>query len=161
MSAEETSRAYFAALAKRDPEAMAALWKPGCIDRLHGLFELRAPGEIRDWFSNLFAAFPELEVEVLDVVSSGDQAAIRWRARGAFTGTASFEGLQPNGAELEMNGCDLLTVEGDQIVANEAYMNGADLARQLGAMPPAGSMAERGMLGALNLKTRAAGLLRR
>ena len=44
---------------------------------------------------------------------------------------------------------------------NRAYTNGMAVARQLGAMPPAGSAAEKAMAGAFNLKTRAAALLRR
>ncbi len=40
-------------------------------------------------------------------------------------------------------------------------MNGAQMAQQLGALPPAGSLPERAMLAALNLKTRAARALRR
>ena len=67
----------------------------------------------------------------------------------------------PGGAGGVVEGCDVLTVEDGLIVDNRAYTNGMDLARQLGAMPPQGGVAERGMLGALNLKTRLSGLLRR
>ena len=38
---------------------------------------------------------------------------------------------------------------------NRAYVNGADIAQKLGALPPTGSSAERLMLGAMNLKTAA------
>jgi hypothetical protein len=47
------------------------------------------------------------------------------------------------------------------VLDNRAYTNGTELARQLGGLPPAGSVAEKGMLGALNLKTRVAGRLKR
>jgi hypothetical protein len=39
-------------------------------------------------------------------------------------------------------------------------MNAADMARQLGALPPQGSLPEKAMTGALNLKTRLLGYLR-
>ena len=39
----------------------------------------------------------------------------------------------------------MLTVRGGKIVRNDAYMNGAEMARQLGALPPAGSAAEKAM----------------
>jgi hypothetical protein len=48
-----------------------------------------------------------------------------------------------------------------KLVDNQAYSSGTQIARQLGALPPQGSAAERAMTGALNLKTRVAGLLRR
>jgi hypothetical protein len=40
-------------------------------------------------------------------------------------------------------------------------MNGAQMAQQLGALPPTGSFAEKATLAALNLKTRLARALRR
>ena len=39
-------------------------------------------------------------------------------------------------------------------------MNGTEMLRQLGALPPAGSLPERAMTAALNLKTRLARRLR-
>jgi hypothetical protein len=85
---------------------------------------------------------------------------VRWRATGVFAGTARFEGLDPNGARVEVQGCDVLTVRDGLIQRNDAYMNGTEMARQLGALPPAGSTPERMMTGALNLKTRLARALR-
>ena len=84
-----------------------------------------------------------------------------WRARGVFNGTARLEGFDPNGAEIEMVGCDLLTIEDGKLVDNQAYTNSMELARQLGAMPPQGSRAEKAINGAFNLKTRLAGAIRR
>ncbi len=55
-----------------------------------------------------------------------------------------------------MVGMDLLTVEDGKLVDNQAYTNGMELARQIGAMPPQGSRAEKAMAGAFNLKTRIA-----
>lgn len=150
------ARAYFDAVAKRDVEAMAACWEPGTLDVLHGVAELRVPEDLRTWFGALFAAFPDWRFEVLDVLAAGEKAAVHWRATGTFTGSGSFEGLLPNGRRVEVQGCDVLTVRGGRVVRNDAYMNGAEIARQLGALPPAGSPPERALTGALNLKTRLA-----
>jgi steroid delta-isomerase-like uncharacterized protein len=162
---EETSpaavaRGYFAAVAARDVEAMASFWAPGALDVIHGVAKMRVPEDLRAWFGNLFAAFPDFLFEVLDVIADEEKAAVHWRARGAFDGTARFEGLAPNGARVEVQGCDVLTVRDGKIQRNDAYMNGAEMARQLGALPPPGSRQERAMFGALNMKTRAAALLR-
>jgi steroid delta-isomerase-like uncharacterized protein len=159
--AESVAREYFGRIAARDVDGMMALWKPGGIGNIHGVAVLTAPGTYSEWFSNLFTAFPDFAFEVLEIVADDGKAAVRWRATGSFTGDASFEGLLPNGAELEVEGFDLLTVEDGRIVSNEAYMNGAEMARQLGALPPQGSPPERAMTALLNLKTRATGLLKR
>lgn len=161
MSAESVALAYFERIAARDAEGMAALWEPGSIDRLVGLADLRAPDEISSWFGDLFAAIPDLELEVLETVVEGPRAAVRWRIRGTFDGTARFAGLEPNGSQVDMEGFDLLTVADEKITGNQAYLNGAEMARQLGALPPDGSLPDKAMLGALNLFTRAKGALRR
>jgi hypothetical protein len=79
---------------------------------------------------------------------------VRWHATGTFSGSARFEGLDPNGAGVDLEGCDVLTVRDGKIVRNDAYMNGAEMMRQLGALPPAGSAPEKALTAALNLKTR-------
>jgi hypothetical protein len=69
--------------------------------------------------------------------------------------------MTPNGASVEVEGLDLLTVSDGLIVGNRAYTNAMELARQLGALPPAGSAQEKAMLGAVNLRTAIASRLRR
>lgn len=155
------AREYFAALNARDVDAAAALWKPGTTDRLVGMVELRVPGEFKSWFQRLFNAFPDFEFEVLTVTASKEHAAVRWRATGSFDGTGQFEGMNPNGSRVEVEGCDMLTVRDGEIVDNYGYTNGTELARQLGAMPPQGSVAERGMIAAFNAKTATADAVRR
>lgn len=156
------ARAYFKALSDHDLDAAAALWKPGGVDRAVGLFEFRVPSrEFSDWFGSLFRAAPDFTLEVITVTAQKEHAAVRWRGRGTFDGTGRFEGLVPNGASIDVEGCDVLTIRDGLIVENHAYLNGADMARQLGALPPQGSLAERGMTGALNAKVAAAEALRR
>ena len=146
-------RAYFEAVGRHDLDAMTAFYEPGGTGEIHGLVELRVPGSYRAWFGDLFAAFPDFELEIVEVIAEGDKAVVRWRANGTFSGSARFEGLDPNGARVEIQGCDVLTVRNGRIQRNDAYLNAADLARQLGALPPAGSPIERLMTAALNVKT--------
>jgi predicted ester cyclase len=153
-SPEAVARTYFEAVAARDIDAMAACWEAGSLDVLHGIAELRVPDEMRAWFGGLFAAFPDFRFEVLEVMTGGEKAAVRWQATGTFDGSGSFEGLSPNGRGVDVEGCDVLTVRAGRVVRNDAYLNGAEMARQLGALPPAGSLPERALTGALNLKTR-------
>lgn len=154
-------RAYLGALSEHDIEAALALWEPGATDVLVGMAELRVPDEFRAWFGNLFQAIPDLELEIVSVTSQKDRAAIRSIVRGTFDGTTRFEGLEPNGARVELDVCDVLTVRDGRIIENFGYLNGAEMARQLGALPPQGSLAERGMAGALNAKVAAEKLLSR
>ena len=157
--AEAVARAYFDAVARRDVEAMAACWQPGALDVIHGVAELRVPEDLRAWFGSLFASFPDFSFEVLEVIAGGEKAAVHWHATGTFDGSARFEGLLPNGKRVDVRGCDVLTVRDGKVVHNDAYMNGAEMARQLGALPPAGSPPEKALTAALNAKTKASAWL--
>ncbi len=160
-SAKETATAYFDAIKDRDLEAMAACWKPGSLDHLYGMATLRVPEDLQGWFGGLFRAFPDFVMEVTDMVAYGDKAAVRWHATGTFSGPGKFEGLSPTGASIELEGLDLLTISDGEIVENRAYTNATEMARQLGAMPPAGSAGEKAMLGAVNARTAAAAAIKR
>jgi len=154
------ARAYFEAVGRRDLEAMTAFYVPGGIGEIYGLVKLEVPHSYRAWFGNLFSAFPDFEMEIVEVVAKGEKAAVRWHATGTFSGATKFEGLAPNGASVDVQGCDVLTVREGRIHHNDAYMNGTEMLRQLGALPPAGSTPEKAMTAALNLKTRLLARLR-
>ena len=154
-SAKQVATAYFDAIANRDVDGMAELWEPGTIDHLYGMADLRVPDDLRQWFGNLFRAIPDFKMTVLDMVAYGEKAAVRWGATGTFTGPGKFEGLTATGASVQIEGLDLFTIRDGLIRDNFAYTNATELARQLGAMPPAGSAGERAMLGIVNARTAA------
>jgi steroid delta-isomerase-like uncharacterized protein len=160
-SAKQVATAYFDAIKARDLDAMAAVWKPGSTDHFYGMADLRVPEDLRAWFGNLFRAIPDFVMEVQDMVAYGDKAAVRWRATGTFTGPGKFEGLTATGASIELEGLDLLTIKNGKIVENRAFTNAMEMARQMGAMPPAGSIGEKAMFGMVNGRTAAAGLVKR
>jgi len=154
-------RAYITALSNHDLDAAEALWKPGSVDHLVGMADIKVPGEFRPWFANLFAAMPDFSMEILSVTAQKERAAVHSIARGTFDGSAKFEGLSPNGAKVELAILDLITVSDGKIVDNYGFLNGAEMARQLGALPPQGSFAEKAAAGAVNARVAAAKLIER
>lgn len=153
--------AYFEAIAARDLDGMVEQWAPGGTDHFYGMADLPAPEGVRHFFSEMFATIPDLSLSVLDMVAYGDRAAVRWRATGTFDGRGKFQGLAPTGASVVLEGCDLLTIEDGLIQENFAYTNQTELARQMGAMPPSGSVGDRAMLGAINARTAGLAAVRR
>jgi predicted ester cyclase len=160
-STTELARSYFEAVGRQDIDAMESHYEPGGGGPIHGLVDLKVGQNYREWFTNLFSAFPDWKFEVLTLIAEGDQAAVEWRATATFNGTAKFEGMDPNGASLDVQGCDMVTFKDGKIHQIDAYSSGTEIARQLGALPPQGSGAEKAMTAALNLKTRAAQLIKR
>jgi hydroxyacylglutathione hydrolase len=156
MSAAEVAKLYFAALAEHDLDAALACWSPGGIDRFVGQQELRAPDGVRDYFAALFAAFPDWRMEIIETTSYRGRVAVRWRAQATFAGPGRFQGFEPNGARIAIEGCDVLVVADDLITHNDAYIDTGDVVRQLGFLPPSGSRGEARLAALANARTRVA-----
>ena len=103
----------------------------------------------------MWAALPDAQFSVTEQFASGNLSSTQWRMTGTFSGDRRFINLEPTGAWIDITGCDITEVRDGQIVSNTAYLNGAEMARQLGVLPPEGSLPDRAMTGAFNLKTKA------
>jgi glyoxylase-like metal-dependent hydrolase (beta-lactamase superfamily II)/predicted ester cyclase len=154
--AREVAETYFAALGRRDIDAAVACWAPDGIDKLVDQTVAEGPAGVRAFFGELFAAIPDLALEVETIVAEGDRAAVRWHASGTFAGESSFQGIAPTGQRVTITGLDLLEVRDRLIARNEAFTDGVGFARRLGLLPPRGSRADAGMLRAFNAKSTAA-----
>jgi glyoxylase-like metal-dependent hydrolase (beta-lactamase superfamily II)/predicted ester cyclase len=150
----EIAKLYFDALSEHDLDTAVSLWRPGSIDRFVGGVELIAPDGIREYFAGVFAAFPDFRLEIVDLTTFRSRTAVRWKVTGTFAGPGTFQGFNPNGAAISAEGCDVLTIVDDVIIGNDAYSDNADIARQLGFLPPVGSKAEARMAKLVNLRTR-------
>jgi glyoxylase-like metal-dependent hydrolase (beta-lactamase superfamily II)/predicted ester cyclase len=160
MSTSEVAKRYFDALAAHDLDAAVACWAPGAIDRFVGQQELIAPDGIREYFAGLFEAFPDFRFEILDLTTYRKRTAVRWRARATFAGPGTFQGFEPNGARIDIEGCDVVTVSDELIQHNDAYTDSAVVAQQLGFLPAAGSPAQARLAKLANVRTRLAARLR-
>jgi glyoxylase-like metal-dependent hydrolase (beta-lactamase superfamily II)/predicted ester cyclase len=143
---------YFAALARRDVEAMAALWAPDGEEHISGQVDAVGPGGVREYFTGFFEAFPDFALEVRSTVSEDGRTAVHWTATGTHLG--SLWGVEPTGARVTFEGIDLLAERDGLIVRNDAVADTLSIARQLGLVPAGGSPAEQRLFSAFNAKTR-------
>jgi steroid delta-isomerase-like uncharacterized protein len=153
MSAAEVVTRYFDALARRDVEAMAALWAPDGEEHIASQVDAVGPNGVRAYFTELFTAFPDFTLTVQTTVAEDDKVAVHWKATANMTGP--LWGLEPTGAHIEIEGIDLLRVRDGLIVRNDAVPDGMALARQIGLVPPAGSGIEQRLFSAFNARTKA------
>jgi steroid delta-isomerase-like uncharacterized protein len=152
--AGSVARGVFAALAEHDLAAVAAYLAEDDVQCFLPIGVRRGRAAVVAVFAELFAAIPDLEMDVEDVLVEGDRACVRWRARGTFTG-APFQGIQATGGRIEIRGTDaMIEVRDGRIVQNTIFYDGAAFARQVGLLPAQGSRLERLMIGAFNLRTR-------
>jgi glyoxylase-like metal-dependent hydrolase (beta-lactamase superfamily II)/predicted ester cyclase len=152
--AESVTRHYFEAIGAHDLDAAVAMWADGAREHVRGQVDVVAPEGVRAFIGDLFGALPDLTVEILSTTAEDDRCALQWRFSGTFAGPESFGGIAPTGAPIVLEGIDLLTVRDGLIQANDAFTDSMTFARQIGLMPPQGSTAEQGLMGAFNAKTR-------
>ncbi len=154
MTTTEVAKRYFEALSAHDLDAAIECWEQGGVDRLVGQQELVAPHGTRAYFKELFEAFPDFRFEVVDTTTYRNRTAVRWRAEATFAGPGLFQGFEPNGAHIALEGCDVVTVADGKIRALDAYLDSGTIARQLGFLPPSGSPGEARLAALANLRTR-------
>ncbi len=151
---EAVARRYFDAIGARDVDAAVALWAQGGRENVRGQVDVRAPEGVRDFIGSLIEAMPDMRMEVLDTTTEGERCAVQWKITGTFAGPGSMSGVAPTGDPVALEGVDVLSVRDGKVQANEAFPDGLGFARQIGLMPPQGSTAEQGLMGAFNMKTR-------
>lgn len=119
-----------------DREAIDRLLAPHAVG--HGLPDDRDPdAAIRDrdafkaYYDRFRASFPDLRVEVEDLVSQDDRVAVRCTVRG--THAAAGAGMAPTNRPVEFAGMMFFRIQGGQIVEAWHSLDFQALTRQLAA----------------------------
>jgi hypothetical protein len=74
---------------------------------------------------------------------------------------APWQGIEPTGSRVTVRGVDVISLDPDgKVDQNTVYYDGAGFARQIGMLPREGSTADRAVLAAFNLSTKAKERLR-
>jgi steroid delta-isomerase-like uncharacterized protein len=149
---EEVARAVVAATQARDAAAMVALGHPDYVDDFVPAGEKRGRDEIRAFFGELFAAFPDF-FEPVRIVADDRYALLQWRSTGTFIG-GPFQGIQPTGRHVVIRGADVMEIEDGLIRRITIYYDGGGVLRHMGVLPRQGSFAERALLAVFNFNTR-------
>jgi glyoxylase-like metal-dependent hydrolase (beta-lactamase superfamily II)/predicted ester cyclase len=157
--AESVARRYFAAISQHELETAVGMWAQGGRENVRGRVDVLAPEGVRSFIGEMLDAIPDLDMQVLSTTTEGERCGVQWRLTGTFAGPGHFGGITPTGDPIEIEGFDLITVRDDLIQSNDAYTDSMTFAREIGMMPPQGSVAEGRMMGAFNTKTRVASRL--
>jgi predicted ester cyclase len=94
--------------------------------------DMSGPEGVKGAVTWLRTAFPDLRFEINELVSDGDQVAVRWTASGTHLGP--FDDLKATGRRVEWTGSDWLRLRGGRIIEVWAFPDGA-LHDQLTAVP--------------------------
>jgi steroid delta-isomerase-like uncharacterized protein len=82
-------------------------------------------------------AFPEVRIELLNVVASGDWAVAEAVGRGTHSGPlhTPMGEVPPTGKQMELHFCSLIKVREGKIVEGRDYYDAMTVANQLGLIP--------------------------
>jgi steroid delta-isomerase-like uncharacterized protein len=151
-SAEEQVHWAFGMLARHDLSAQEDIWAPDAVDHFMPVGDAIGRDAIVAFFTEMFAAFPDFDIQVERVLTTDDHAVVQWRGTGTFTGKP-FQGIRPTGRSIVFRGCDVVDIRDNLVIENTVYWDGAGFARQIGLLPAEGSFADRAMLASFNALT--------
>jgi steroid delta-isomerase-like uncharacterized protein len=91
---------------------------------------------LKQFLSSIHAAFPDLHVNVEDMVAEGDKVAARLRVSGTHQG--EFIGIAPTGNQVTMTGIDILRIADGKVVEHWGNFDDLGMLRQIGVVPEPG-----------------------
>jgi steroid delta-isomerase-like uncharacterized protein len=143
----------FERLNAHDAASMAELWSDETVERLPDR-TLHGAAETVAYFEEVFAALPDVRVEIQALAEQGDDVIVRWRMTGTHDG--AIQGVDGTGRRLTLDGVDHFTLRDGKIVSNFIVYDQMQWARDIGMLPADDSPADRAFKAAFNAKTRVA-----
>jgi steroid delta-isomerase-like uncharacterized protein len=112
------------------------LWAPDAVDHTFGSQGVEGA---KQFFTMLFQAFPDIHVEVHDVIAEGDLAAARVTHSGTHRG--EFVGIPATGRQAQVGGVDFFRMQDGKQAEHWGGPDMASLLQQLGMLPTPGTPA--------------------
>jgi steroid delta-isomerase-like uncharacterized protein len=148
----EIVRQHMEAEDRKDLDAVVACFTDDCYYRVPGLdLHLHGREQIRGWYTELFAAIPDManECERYWSFQGETEPFVLYQAEMTGTHLGTLQGWHATGRCFRTGMLVRIPIAADgRMLAEEVYFDGAHLFRQLGILPPAGSRRERALRGA-------------
>lgn len=141
----------FGRINAHDIASMRQLWTADTVEHFPDA-TCRGADEVAGYFADKFAAIKAFHLEVLAIAESGDDALVHWRMTGRHVGM--LLGIAGTGKEIEIDGIDHFELRDGKVAANTVVFDQMKFARQVGLLPPDGSVADKALKAAFNAKTR-------
>jgi len=117
-----------------DPARVAACYAAGYIGKDVGMAgQQRGPGDMRKVMQYYLRAFPDLRIELDDLIIDGDRAVIVWRLHGTQQGT--FMKIPPTQQRVAVCGATIVELQAGLITRATRIWDVAGLLRDLGLLP--------------------------
>ena len=140
MSAEENkaiARRAYDAINRNDLDALEEMVDSDITD--HDPAPGQGPGleGVKQYFSSLHAAFPDVHMDVEDMIAEGEKVVARVSVSGTHQG--EFLGIEPTGNRVTIKGIDILRITDGRVVEHWGNFDDLGMLQQLGVVePPSG-----------------------
>jgi steroid delta-isomerase-like uncharacterized protein len=116
---------------EQNPEAIDEFYAPDFV--WHEPDEdIQGSEQAKQFVSMYFAAFPDINVTVEDVIGEGDRAVTRWTIRGTHQG--ELMGITPTNKQIQLEGITIHRIEEGKIVEEWERYDNLGMMQQLGVM---------------------------
>lgn len=95
--------------------------------------EGNGPEVPKQFFSMIIAAFPDFRMDIEDIVVEGDKVC--WRYRMTGTNEGEFMGMPATGRKVDVQGFDMLRMEGARAAEHWGVTDEMKMMQQLGLAP--------------------------
>jgi steroid delta-isomerase-like uncharacterized protein len=146
MGITDTVRKFFQAINDKDPDTAASQVTDDSTFRdLPSGRTYRGPDGVRENFQFWLGAFPDAQVEIVNIMEAGDKVVVEYKGRGTNTGPMLTEQgeMPPTGKSVTLEFCDVIEMKGDKMAGGRSYYDSGSLMRQLGLMPETAGTAAR------------------
>jgi steroid delta-isomerase-like uncharacterized protein len=87
----------------------------------------------RQMLMTMFQAFPDIHLEIEQILASGDHVVSRVIASGTHKG--NFAGVAPTNKKVSFHSCNVVEVRKGKVISSRLYSDNVSLFRQLGVLP--------------------------
>lgn len=87
----------------------------------------------RQTMTTMFQAFPDIHIEIEELIGSGDHVVSRVRLTGTHKGT--FAGVPATNKKATWHACNVVRIKDGKAISGRVYADNVSLMRQLGVLP--------------------------
>jgi len=93
---------------------------------------IRGREGVRQNIETMFTAFPDLRIEIEQIIAGGDSVVVRARATGTHKG--NFAGIAATNKSVVMQICSVIEIRNGKAIRGRVYADNVSLFQQLGLL---------------------------
>lgn len=146
------ARKIFDAVGRRDVDSLAACFREDVTIEWLPVGTIHGKEANRDFWAEVLAAVPDVQLDLLNLLSDGDYAVTQLRWRGTFSG-GPYIGIHPTGKAVDFPACTVMKFQDGLLAEETVYFDGLGWARQIGLLPAEHTLGDKAMTAAFNVQT--------